>query len=186
MDAARSFSLRMKVGLIASGLTIVLLLYPGRFEIPLNALAVWLPRGCTNGFAAYLLVFGLAINLVLMVTGVAVVVSAVQRVQAGLVLTTLFDVTIATLFLIPSLTFPWTQADMSSVSYAAVTGLAALVPVTAAILLLDRRAYSNRRAFVVTLIAFAVILAPGIAGAIAFGAELSGLVALPPPAIGCA
>ena len=186
MAAPESHSRRIKFGLVATVGALVLLIYPGSWVLPLNALALLLPRGCSNGFAVLILVPSLAINAVLMTVGFAAVVSAAQRVQAGLVLAVLVDVTIATLLLIPSLTFPWTQADGSSLSRSAATALLAVIPLAAAGLLVEPRAYSNKRTFQATLMASGVILVPGLAGVIAFGLELTGLITLPTPIHGCA
>jgi hypothetical protein len=146
---------------------------------------VLLPAGCSNGFAALILVPILATNLILMTVGVAAVVSAAQRVQAGLVVAILIDATVATLLLIPSLTCPWTQADRSSLSTSALTALLAVIPLAAVILLVEPRAYSTKRTFQATLIASGVILIPGLAGVIAFGLKLTGLISLPTPIYGC-
>jgi hypothetical protein len=186
MPASESLSRRIKFGLVATVGALALLVYPGSFVLPINALAVLLPRGCSNGFEALILVPTLAINVILMTAGVAAVVSAAQRVQAGLVLAVLIDVTIATLFLIPSITFPWRHADIGSLSTAALTALVAVIPLAAAILLLEPRAYSSKRTLQATLVASGVILAPGLAGVIAFGLELTGLISLSTPIQGCA
>jgi hypothetical protein len=168
MPASESHSRRIKVGLVATIGALILLVYPGSWVLPVNALAVLLPRGCTNGFALLILA-----------------VSAAQRVQAGLVVAILIDMTIATLLLIPSLTFPWTQADRSSLSTSALTAVLAVIPLTADLLLVEPRAYSSKRTFQATLIASGVILVPGLAGVIAFGLELAGLISLRTPTYGC-
>jgi hypothetical protein len=185
MRASESLSRRIKFGLVATVGALILLVYPGSWVLPINALAVLLPRECSNGFAALILVPSFAINLILMTVGVAAVVSAAQRVQAGLVVAILIDVTIATLLLIPSLTFPWTEADKSSLSTSALTAVLAVIPLSAAILLVEPRAYSSKRTFQATLIASGVILVPGLAGVIGYGLELSGLISLRTPIYGC-
>jgi hypothetical protein len=177
---------RIKIGLVATALTVVLLIYPGLWELPLSALAVLLPRGCSNGFVALILLPGLALNLILMMVGVGAVVSAAQGVKAGLVLAILFDAVVATLFLIPSFTFPWTQADRDFLYRSAWTALAAVIPLLGATLLLAPRAYASRRAFVVMVIVSGVMLAPGVVGVIAFGLRLTGVISPPPHAVGCA
>jgi hypothetical protein len=186
MPASESHSRRIKFGLVATVGALLLLIYPGFLVLPINALAVLLPPGCRNGFALLILVPTLAINMILMTVGVAAVVSAAQRAEAGLVVAILIDVTIATLFLIPSLTFSWTLADRSSVYTSALTALLAVIPLAAAILLLEPRAYASKRTFQATLVASGVVLAPGLAGVIAFGLELTGLISLPTPIYGCA
>jgi hypothetical protein len=181
---------RIKFGIGATVVTLVILVYPGQMALPLNALFPLMPRmgGCANFAAPFVfiafLVLALVLSGILIGIGVIGIVLTALRKRTGLVAAALLNATVVSLLLMSPLAYS-TSADPGAFSLYVLLDVCALVPATALVLLLSPTMFSSwwhsRVPFVATAVAAGLLLLPGAAGAVAFGFDVRDLSA-PQPA----
>src|SRR5690348_13597896 len=174
--------LRATLGLIATGISLVILVFPGDMILPLFALMPVTPHmgGCANFLAPLvaLAFFGLGIllSLGLIVVGIVAIVLTALRVSGGPTMAVVVNAIVATLLLVMpfSLGDPG-RLDQSELGLAVLMAIAAVIPLAGALLLLGR---SPSRTYVATLVTAAVLLLPGAAGLTVLALDLGGIAVL--------
>jgi len=175
---------RIKFGIGLTVLSLVILVLPGTMELPLSALEPLQPRmgGCANlliplvGVAFF--VIGFLLSAALIVFGIVAVILAGMGRGFGLVASILVNAVVATLLLLPSITFGPGPVDPQELGLFGLLAACAVVPVAAVALLLRpaefRSHWPSRRPLAAICVIVALVLAPGAAGLVGFGLELGG------------
>jgi hypothetical protein len=180
----RSLPARVIIGLCLTVVSVVLLAIPGGFVLPMMAAAPFaylMPTPCFNFLAGpiVLVLFGLAAlsSLLLIAVGITAIVLIAIQARGGLTMGVVFNVIVATLFLM--FPFSFTPGEFSSHSELVAAGAFyssfALLPLIATMLFLAPSFYRSRRTFIATLIAFGLLLTPGAIGLAKFGLQAAGV-----------
>lgn len=176
--------MRVVIGLCMTGLSVILLVFPGDLVMPMTVSAPLfrvLPSPCFNflalPFVIALFGVGILLSIGLIVVGLTAIVLTAVQVPGGLITAVLFNVTVATLFLLVPATF--SANEFSSRGELATNGAfyaaAALVPLAAAALMLARSFYRSSSSFLATVVVVSVLLLPGALSVTAFGLTLAGV-----------
>jgi len=179
---------RVKVGIAATAVTLVILFYPGQMVLPMAVLSLFMPRayGCGSfvGIAA-LLFFGLAylISGVLVGLGIISLIAVALRNRVGLVGAVLIDAVAISLMLMTPLEFSPSQ-DSGVFGLDALFAACALIPATALVSLLSPGVFASwwhsGRPFIAAAAAAGLLLLPGAAGTVTLGYQIAS-VSSPPP-----
>ncbi len=172
-------NLRIKVGLVLTGVSLVLLVYPGFMALPVIALTPLIPHtgGCANFAAGIVAVafFGLAflLSAALIVLGILGIIGTVLRSRIGLAVAVLINAVVLSLLLMPPL-------DVSTQhGFDVVLTVSALIPAAALALLLSPAVFGSwwhgGRPFVVVVVAAGLLLLPGVAGTVVLGLQMAGM-----------
>jgi hypothetical protein len=192
---------RINVGLVATGISLLLLVNPGQMALPFLALDPLMPRvsGCANFGAPimFLAFFALAmlISVVLIGLGIAAIVTTALRIRLGLIGAIALNAVVMTLLLVGSLSFP-VNGGSGALSLDIVLCVCALIPAAALVLLLSPSTFASwwrwPRVFTITVVATALLLLPGAAGLVSLGVQAAGLSSAQPaattsliPGVGC-
>ncbi|HEX9094640.1 MAG TPA: hypothetical protein VF990_00915 [Candidatus Dormibacteraeota bacterium] len=185
MAAIRApINLRIKVGLVLTGVSLLLLIFPGYMALPLTALTPLIPHmsGCANfgiGLVA-IAFFGLAflISAAIIVVGVLAVIGTALRSRIGLVGACLINALVVSLLLMTPLDFSANQ-DPGAIGLDILLDICALIPAAALALLLSPAVFGSwwhaSRPFVVMAVAVGTLLLPGAAGTISLGQQVAGM-----------
>jgi hypothetical protein len=172
-------SRRIKVGLVLTGVSLVLLIFPGYMALPLTALTPLMPHtgGCANFGAGIVAVafFGLAflLSAALIVLGILAIIGSALRSRIGLVGAVLINAVILSLLLM-------TPLDVAAQhGFDIFLTVSALIPAAALALLLSPAVFGSwwhgGRPFVATAAAAGLLLLPGAAGSVVLGFEMAGM-----------
>jgi hypothetical protein len=185
-------TLRIKVGLGATVLSLAILVYPGQMALPLNVLTPLMPtmHGCANfgGPLVAVAFFGLAIllSLALICLGILAIVATALRWRFGLVTAVLINATVASLLMMTPLDYS-ASGDPGALSLYVLLTICAVIPLAATVLLLSPKVFGawlkSGRSFTVTAVAAGLLLVPGAAGAVDLGSQVSGISAQPAAAV---
>lgn len=175
-------SWRIKAGIGATILSLLALVVAGQMELPLSALTLLMPRpgGCFNpGAIPAVIAFGLGflMSAALILIGIIGLVMVGLGVRAGLVIAVVINAIVATLLLIPSITWGSAPPDLELFGTLAACALA---PAAGIVLLLKPSAFRSSKSFVATVIVAGVLLVPGALGGVALGLELAGVAVTQP------
>jgi hypothetical protein len=177
--------LRATLGLIATGISLVILVFPGDMILPLFALMPVTPHmgGCANFLAPLvaLAFFGLGIllSLGLIVVGIVAIVLTALRERGGPTMAVVVNAIVATLLLVMPFSLGGPGGiDQSGLGLAVLTAVAAAIPLAGALFLLGRSLYRSSRTYVATLVTAAVLLLPGAAGLTVLALDLGGIAVL--------
>jgi hypothetical protein len=182
---------RIKFGLGATGVSLLLLVLPGQMVLPLTPLTHLMPRwtGCANfGSPALGLAFiGLAIliSCALIGLGLAAIVGTALRNRFGLVGAVGINAVVISLLLATPLDL-WLIQDSDALGLYIRLDTYALVPAAALVLLLSPTTFAawwrSPRPFLVTAVATALLLLPGAAGLVSLGLQVGGVSSAQPAA----
>lgn len=172
-------NLRIKVGLVLTGVSLVLLIFPGYMALPLTALTPLMPRmgGCPDIRAGIVLLafFGLAFLLSagLIVVGIVAIIGTALRSGIGLVGAVLINAVVLSLLLMTPLDFS------AQHGFDVFLTVPALIPAAALALLLSPAVFRSwwhaSRPFVATAVAAGLLLLPGAAGTVVLGLQMAGM-----------
>jgi len=181
---------RIKVGIGATAVTLVILFFPGQMVLPLALLTPFIPRtsGC-GGFGGFIvaLFFGLAflISLALIGLGIVAVVALLRRNRIGLVGAVLVNAVAMSLMLMTPLEFS-PNVDPGIFGLYALFTVCALIPAAALVSLLSPSVFDpwwrSRRPFTATAVAAGLLLLPGVAGTVVLGFQIASTFASQPTA----
>jgi hypothetical protein len=182
---------RIKVGIGATVVTLVVLFFPGQMVLPLAVLTPFMPRtsGCFNfgaGIVA-LAFFGLSflISLALIGLGIAAAVALLVRKRIGLVGAVLVNAVAMSLMLMTPLEFS-PSVDPGIFGLYALFTVCALIPAAALVSLLSPSVFDpwwrSRRPFIATAVAAGLLLLPGVAGTVVLGFQIASTFASQPTA----
>ena len=180
----RSLPKRVVAGICLTTVSMLLLVFPGGFEMPLMAVAPLLSgraSPCFNFLALPLVLvvfgFGALLTVGLLAVGITAIVLTLTQVPGGLISAVLVNVVVASLYLL--FLSNLTPGDFSGHNELATTGLfysaVAAVPLAASALLLSPSLYRTARTFVVTLVVAGILLLPGAVGLAVFGLNVAGV-----------
>jgi hypothetical protein len=182
---------RIKFGLGATGVSLLLLILPGQMVLPLTAMTRLMPRwtGCANfgSPALGLAFFGLAIliSCALIGLGIAAIAGTALRNRFGLVGAVAINAVVISLLLATPLNL-WLVRDSDALGLYIRLDTYALVPAAALVLLLSPTTFASwwrsPRAFLVTAVATALLLLPGAAGLVSLGIQVGGMSSSQPAA----
>lgn len=175
-------SVRAVLGLVATGITLLLLVFPGDMVLPLLALTPVFPHmgGCANFLAPLVaLAFfgvGILLSFALIVTGIVAIVLTALQVRGGSAIAVVLNAIVATLLLVTPLSMGSPGGlDQGMLGLAVLTAAAAVFPLAGTVLLSTRSLYRSSRAYVATLIVAVVLLLPGAAGLTVLALDLGGI-----------
>jgi hypothetical protein len=186
---------RIKVGIGATVVTLVILVYPGQMALPASLLTPLVPRvtGCANMGMAVVVValFGVAyvISGVLVGLGIVAITLTARRNRIGLVGAVLINAITISLLLTAAVPFAPAFAitpglDPAVLGLFELLGVCALVPAAAIVALLSptvfRSWWRSGRPFVATFAAVGLLLIPGAAGVVVLGSQIAGMSAPQP------
>lgn len=181
----RPVPLRIRFGIGLTVLSLVILVLPGTMELPLSALEPLWPHmgGCANlliplvGLAFFAV--GFLLSAALIVFGIVAVILAGMGRSFGLISSILVNAVVATLLLLPSITFGPGPVDPQELGLFGLLAACAVVPIAAVALLLQPAEFRSRwrspRPLAAICVIVALVLAPGAVGLAAFGLELGGI-----------
>ncbi len=182
---------RTRIGIGATVVTLVLLVYPGQMVLPVTAMTPLMPRagGCGNFLIGIvgLAFFGLAflVSGALIGLGIVAVAAASRGNRIGLVGAVLINAVVISLLLMTPLGFSPTQ-DLGAFGLYAVLTICAVIPATALVLLLSPTDFGSRwqsgRPFIATAVAAGLLLLPGAAGTVALGLQVVSVTSSHPAA----
>ncbi len=180
----RPVARRIKVGIGLTVVSLVILVLPGTMELPLSALEPLWPHmgGCANFLIPLVLLaffaIGFLLSAALIVFGIVAVILAGMGKAFGLIASILVNAVVATLLLLPSITFGPGPVDPQELGLFGLLAACAVVPIAAVALLLRPAEFRSRWRSPGPLAAICVIvallLAPGAVGLATFGLELGG------------
>lgn len=183
---------RVKFGIGATVVSLVILVYPGMMALPLTALIPLMPRmqGCANFGAplVFLAFFALAFLLsgLLIGSGIVAVVLVALRKRIGILGAVVLNAAVCSLLLMAPLDYS-AKADSEGFSLYVLLAIFALVPAAALVLLLSPRVFSSwalaSRPFIAAAVATVLFLLPGAAGVVALGFQARNLYAPQPAAV---
>jgi hypothetical protein len=182
---------RIKFGLGATAVTLVLLVFPGQMVLPLYALLPLMPRmgGCANFLAPVIFIIfigaGFLLSVVLIIIGIVAIVLAAVRKRIGLVGAVLVNAAVVSLLLLTPLDFP-ASGDPGAFGLYVLLAICALIPAAAMVLLLSRTVFRSwwhsSRPFIATAVAAGLLVLPGAAGTVALGFQVRDFIAPQPAA----
>lgn len=174
--------LRAILGLIATGISLLILVFPGQMILPLYALMPFTPHmgGCANFLAPFVFLFffglGILASLALICTGITAIVLTALRVAGGSATAVLVNAIVATLLLVVPLSMGGPGGlDQTFVGLAVLTAAAAVFPIAGTLLLSTRALYRSSRTYVATLVVAGVLLVPGAVGLTVLALDLGGI-----------
>jgi hypothetical protein len=181
---------RVKLGIGATVVSLVILVYPGQLALPVFALMPLMPRpgGCAPilaglVFVAFLLV-GLLISGVLIAFGIVAVILAALRKRTGLVGAVFLNAAVLSLLMLAPFGYP-KGSDSGLLGLYVILAICALIPLTALVLLLSPALFASwhsRGAFVATAVLVGLLLLPGVVNLISFGGPVHDLFFAQPAA----